>query len=229
MSSTLPPVPRRGSPAYHARVHETAQCATLDEVTARLHALWQAYGWRSTVDVMTEWVCAIDYIIPTAREAGYRDFTGAVITARWASEEYLSEDKMLAAAIRAAAEREEREGLSAHESFSHATAITDRLRENIFAWKPYVLQALRTAHATHDRDKVRAVLTGGPGIKDREWWVLRDGAAYLYQVAEWPMRAARNLGRPTGPPHLDWLATDHSIPPAMIMAMLPPGELSSDC
>lgn len=229
MSRQPAALPRMGSQDYYRRIFRTAEHRTLDEVTHALHALWHDYGWRSTRDVMAEWICAIDYIIPTAPAAGLRDFTGTVLTSKWAKDEFLSEERMLAMAVQTAAQRAERDGTAAHESFAYTRDIADRLRENVFAWKPVFAQALRTAHATEDRDAVRAVLGRGPGVRERDWWALRDGAAYLFQVADWPMSAARELGRPVRPPETAWIANDHSIPPNMIMSLLPPGELSGDC
>lgn len=221
--------PPRGSREYYRRIFATSEVETLDQMTHGLSHLWQDYGWRSTIDVMTEWICAIDYILPTDPRAGYRDMTGMVITEQWASEQYLTEDRLLTTAVKVAAEREEREGLLPHESFARAQEITERLRTHIFAWRPVIKDALRTASSTHERDKVRIVLTRGPGIRERDWLPLRDGATYLYQVADWPMTAARRLGQPLRPPETHWIANDTSIPPHMIMTLLPQGELNRGC
>jgi hypothetical protein len=221
--------PPRGTEDYYRRIFMSAEVETLDEATHRLYHLWEDYGWRSTIDVMAEWVCAIDYILPADSRAGYRDFTGTVITEKWATDQYLTDDYLLATAVKVAAERAERDGLSPHESFATASMITERLRTNVFAWKPFIHQALRTANATHDRDRVRAVLFRGPGVREKDWPVLRDGASYLYQLAEWPMRAARQLGKPVRPPEMDWIAGDLSIPPNSIMSLAPEGELNSGC
>lgn len=220
------PPPPRGTRDYYRAIHRAAEAEDLDRATELLHVLWGDYGWRSTVDVMTEWICAIDYIIPD--HPRYRDFTGTVNPSWWAPEKYLSEDRMLAMAVRHAAASEQEDGLSPHESFAHSSKVTDRLRTNVLRWETFLRQGLRTAHTTRERDAVRAVLSRGPGIRERDWWTLRDGAAYLYQVASWPMTAARQLGKPLRPPEMEWLANDTTVPPHMIMSLLPPGELSSE-
>lgn len=223
---STPPAPR-GSRAYYAAIYRTAEHDTLDDTTAALGPLWDTYGWRSTVDVMTEWICAIDYIVP--RTHRYRDITGAVDFACWAPDHFLNDDAMLVQVVRIAAERAAMKGITEQESFSHATATTDRLRENVHAWLPVFRHALRIAHTTRERDAVRAVLTRGPGVKEQDWFVLRDGAVYLFQIASYPMRAARELERPVRPPDMDWMAHDLAVPPAMIMKFAEKGVFSGEC
>lgn len=227
--STPPAPPARGTVDYYRRIFATAEMRTLDETTPLLHDLWVTYGWRSTIDVMTEWVCAIDYILPTDPGAGYRDFTGTVMTQKFASEQQLSDEQLLVTAVQVAASRAERDNLSPHESFAATKLITERLRDHITAWRPVVQEALRTANATHDRDKVRAVLFKGPGVREKDWLSLRDGATYLFQLSDWPMQAALQLGKPMRPPEMAWIAGDLSIPPNSIMSLAPKGELNHGC
>lgn len=224
MSSRHDTPPPRGSDGYYARIFETAEQHDLNTMTPRLHALWEDYGWRSTLDVMTEWVCSIDFIIPG--KARYRDFTGAVRMDQWNVEHLLNEGFMLQQAVRAASERAEATGTPIHEEFAEASTITERLLININAWRPTLDQALRTAHAARHRDPVRAVLVRGPGVRERDWWVLRDGAVYLFQIASWPIKAAREAGWAVRPPHVDWLVNDLSIPPNMALTLSPVGELT---
>lgn len=221
--STPHDAPRRGSRGYYARIFETAEQERLDDMTPRLHALWEDYGWRSTVDVMTEWVCAIDFIIPSS--AKYRDITGVVRMDQWNVEHLLNEGFMLQQAVRAANERAAASGTPLHEEFHEANTITTRLLENINLWRPTLDRALRVAFQAKDRDPVRSVLVQGPGIRERDWWVLRDGAVYLFQLASWPIRAARGVGRPVRPPEMGWLTQDLTIPPAMSLVLSPEGEL----
>lgn len=223
MSHTHTDAPPRGSDGYWSRIFETAEAESLDDCTPRLSSLWTDYGWRSTLDVMTEWICAIDFIIPT--KAHYRDFTGAVRIGLWNSDHLLDEGYMLTQAVRVANERSAIDGTPVHEEFGSATEVTARLLDNIRLWRPVFDQALRTARAERDRMPVRAHLTRGPGVRERDWWVLRDGAAYLFQVASWPMRAAREMGHPMRPPHMDWLTTDTTVPPHMSLVLSPEGEL----
>jgi len=227
MSSTHAPASRRGSEGYYRRIFETAEQARLDDMTPRLHALWEDYGWRSTVDVMTEWVCSIDFIIPPG--ARYRDFTGVVRMDQWNMEHILNEEWMLTQAVRAANERAAQDSTPLHEEFEEASTVTTRLLENIHLWRPVLNRALQVAAHEKTRDPVRAVLCQGPGIRERDWWVLRDGATYLFQVASWPIRAARELGGPVRPPELPWLAQDLALPPSMSMVLSPRGELSGEC
>lgn len=225
MSSRHAPPPPRGSEAYYSRIFETAEQETLNDMTPRLHALWEDYGWRSTVDVMTEWICSIDFIIPA--KARYRDITGAVRMDQWNVEALLSEGFMLEQAVRAANERSQADGTPIHEEFAEASTVTTRLLENVNAWRPTLDQALRVASAERQRDPVRAVLVRGPGIRERDWWVLRDGAVYLFQLASWPIKAARQMGFPVRPPHMGWLVGDLSIPPNMALSLSPTGELAN--
>lgn len=225
MSST-PPAPPRGSDAYYRRIFETAEQDTLNDMTPRLHALWEDYGWRSTVDVMTEWVCSIDFIIPTG--ARYRDFTGVVRMDQWNVDSLLNEGFMLTQAVRAANERSAQDGTPLHEEFSEASTVTTRLLEHINLWRPVLNRALQVAAHEKTRDAVRAVLFQGPGVRERDWWMLRDGAVYLFQIASWPIRAARQLGGPVRPPEAAWLAGDLTIPPSMSIVLSPRGELSGE-
>lgn len=222
-----PAAPPRGSDLYYRRIFETAEQEKLDDMTPRLHALWEDYGWRSTIDVMTEWVCSIDFIIPPG--ARYRDITGAVTMDQWNMEHVLNEEWMLTQAVRAAGERSAQDGTALHEEFGEANEVTSRLLEHINLWRPTLNHALRVAAQQKTRDPVRAVLCQGPGIRERDWWALRDGATYLFQIASWPIRAARQLGGPVRPPELPWLEGDLAIPPHMSLVLSPRGELSGEC
>lgn len=221
------PAPKRGSRGYYARIFETAEQESLDTMTPRLFALWDDYGFRSTVDVMTEWVCAIDFIIPS--DARYRDFTGVVRMDQWNVEHLLNEGFMLQQAVRAANEYAVRNGTEHHEEFDQAATITTRLLHNINAWRPTYDRALRVAYQAKQRDPVRAVLMQGPGIKERDWWVLRDAAVYMFQLASWPIRAAREHGRPVRAPEAAWLTNDLALPPSMSLVLSPEGELRHGC
>lgn len=221
MSSTA--APPRGSRDYYARIFETAEQDELNSMTPRLHALWEDYGFRSTIDVMTEWVCAIDFIIPT--NAHYRDFTGVVRMDLWNVEHLLNPGFMLQQAVRASNEAAAVNGTPLHEEFHEANSITTRLLDNINLWRPTLARALRVAYAEKERDPVRAVLIQGPGVRERDWFTLRDGAVYLFQLASWPIRAAKGVGRPVRPPKMGWLTQDITIPPSMALVLSPEGEL----
>lgn len=212
--------PPRGTPRYRQRVLSAADADCLDDATPRLHELWQDYGWRSTIDVMTEWVVSIDFIMPPT----YRDFTGTVDLTKWGGDHLLNQEKMLEHAVRRAQEDADETGVPVHEAFGNARKVTDRLLESIEAWRPVYTRALSAAHQHHDRDPIRAVLSRGPGVRERDWWTLRDGAAYLYQVAHWPITAARQLGRAVRPPDYEWAANDLSVPPHLIVTDLPEGN-----
>lgn len=224
MSQTLPP---RGSRDYYSRVFAAAEEPCLDDFTPHLRVLWEDYGWRSTVDVMTELICAIEFITPPAPK--YRDFTGCVRLERYGSESLLNEEFMLEKAVLAASNTAERDGTEIHDEFGKAAEVTTRLLASIREWRPTLDSALRTAHSHKHRDPVRAVLAQGPGVRERDWWKLRDATAYLFQVALFPMNAARHLGRPLRPPVGEWLLRDERIPPYMALTLAPRGELSGDC
>lgn len=212
--------PRRGTPGYRRRILSAADADCLDDATPRLRELWQDYGWRSTIDVMTEWVVSIDFIMPSA----YRDVTGTVDISKWGGDHLLSQERMLEHAVNRAQQDAQETGVPVHEAFSHAREVTDRLLASIEAWRPVYTRALSAAHRYHDRDPIRAVLSRGPGVRDGDWWTLRDGGAYLYQVAHWPITAARQLGRPVRPPEYEWAANGTSISPHLIVTDLPGGD-----
>lgn len=226
MSSTSD-APPKGSAAYYRRIFETAEQESLNDMTPRLHGLWETYGWRSTVDVMTEWICAIEFIIPA--KARYRDFTGVVRMDQWNVNDLLNEGFMLKQAVRASTERAAQDGTELHEEFRQANQVTTRLLHNINDWRPHFTTALRVAHQEKQREPVRCVLTQGPGIRERDWEKLRDGAVYLFQLASWPMRAARETGNLVRPPEVAWLANDLHIPPSMSLVLSPEGELRHGC
>jgi hypothetical protein len=225
MSSNRPP---GGSPAYYGKIARAAERTTLEDATDSLHALWMEYGWRSIIDVMTEWVCAIEFIIPPVPP--FRDFTGTVQTTSWDRNELMMDEAhMLRHAVRTANAMSESHGTQYSQEFAMASQITTRLMENVRLWRPVVDTALRAAHMHRDREPVRAALIQGPGILQRDWWPLRDGSAHLYQVASWPMTAARKMGVPVRPPEGKWDGRALHLSTSMALTITPEGELNRDC
>lgn len=225
MSNDEPKVmPRSGTAAYHTLIYTASEAECLEDMVKLMSEIMSAYGVRGCIDVMTEWVCAVEYIIPPIPR--FRDLTGAVsITSMTKRRDDVTETSF-AAAVSSAKSAAVREGISFQEAFAKATQMGDHLMSTITAWEPHVQEALRAAHQHRHRDPVRAALWRGPGVRERDHMRLRDACAFVYQLAHYPMRAARELELAVRPPDMQALANDRSIPPHLSLVLSPEGELS---
>lgn len=219
-------VPRYGTTQYRALLYQAVENDGLQETTSALAPLIAAHGIRVCLDALTEWVCAIDYILPN-RPALYRDITGVVDVAQW-DDGYLDETRMIQGMTTAAKLKAKEEDIPEHEAFQSAMAMAEYLTETIRLWRPTVQLALRAAHVHSTRESVRAVLWKGPGVQERDLRRLRDACAFVHHIARYPIRVARELNLPVRPPDFEWLTNDRTLPPHLSLCLSPKGELSRD-
>lgn len=174
---TRPTPPPYGSPQYRETITHVTEHDELEGVIGAVDALYDDYGWRGPLDLMTAWVQQMDR--SPQMHHGYRDMTGAVDVTQFVVVHVDEEKELRIASDRA--QRYAQRGLPQHEAFQKGLKDTRTGLELAQYWHPYFRSAFAAAHATGASRLVRAELFKAPARKDRK--ALCEGAVLLGTIA----------------------------------------------
>jgi len=205
--------------AYRKRIYHDAEsiCGERDFLEDRrmLDSLWDDHGATGIIDLITEWVCAVDYVVPTNSDSHavkhLRDLTGAINTSPARSDDVRAED-LMGHAVQHAREQAREHGTSVQEAFRHYMSRAEEYSAYIEEWRGISRLAFQTAHRAQRREPVRDVIaTCGP-VRRQQWDSLRTGALYVAEFARPVLQAALENHHPLRPMDADMFSTTLPVP-----------------
>jgi hypothetical protein len=173
-----PAPPKRDSAEYAQAIATVAHMDDLERVIGALRLLWNDYGWRGPIDVMSEWIAQIE-TAPLTRDSRFRDLVGAVDLRTLIVIEATEEQRLRMAADKQ--QKLQQEGLAPHLALQQGLAETEAGINLTKRWLPYLHAALVAAHTSRDRRAIAAELFKSPDRKDPT--ELIKGAAILGTAA----------------------------------------------